>query len=228
MDIPDPLPYLDRGDAGQKLAEVLGGFRGRKDTVIIGILRGGVAVGRALADALSLPLLPWNVRKIGHPANPEFALGAIAEDGGTYLDEDMMAHEGLEFTDIEPIIEDAMQEMRRRREVFAPPEPVSLTGKIVLLTDDGAATGSTLLATLEDMRKLQALRIVVALPVAPLDTADHLRKEADEVVVLAAPAPFHAVGQWYLSFPQLTDEDVLLLLERKGKGGKRTAQKSSK
>ncbi len=228
MDIPDPLPYMDRADAGRRLAEALQGFRGRKDTVVIGLLRGGMAVGRPLADALSLPLLPWNVRKIGHPANPEFALGAIAEGGGTSLDEDVMESEGLAFADIEPIIEEEMREMRRRRNVFAMQDIPLLAGKIILITDDGAATGATLFAVLEDMRKAQAERIVIALPVAPRDTAERLRREADEVVVLATPAPFYAVGQWYLSFPPLRDEDVLELLERKGKGGKRPAGKSLK
>lgn len=215
METPSSIPFLDRADAGKLLAEHLEPFRGRGDAVVIGLLRGGIAVGREIADVLRLPLLPWNVRKIGHPDNPEYALGAIAQGGGTFLDETSMQDQGIAFAEIEPSIEEELKEMRRRQAVFRMEEEPHLEGKWVILTDDGAATGATLFAAIEDMRKLKVSRVTVALPVCAPDTAVLLREEADDVLCLATPAPFYAVGQWYLSFPQLTDDDVRALLRER-------------
>jgi predicted phosphoribosyltransferase len=208
----DPLPLLDRNDAGVMLARALKGYRKKKSAVVVGLLRGGVEVGRALSDELDLPLLPWNVRKIGHPRNAEYALGAIAEGGGTFLDEEVMEAEGLSFTDIEPIVEEELRELSRHKRAFPPVDHSLVGGKTVLLTDDGAATGATLFAALDDMRATHAKRVIVALPVCPPDTAARLRERADDAVILSEPVPFLAVGHWYLSFPQLTDEDVQRLL----------------
>ncbi len=211
------LPFSDRQDAGAKLAKKLTKFKGKKQTVIAGLLRGGLAVGRVLADRLSLPLVPYIVRKIGHPLNPEYGLGAIAEGGGTVLDESVMRAEGLEFSDIEPIIEAQMEELKRRKARFPRKDMPSFAGKTVILTDDGAATGATMLAVIEDMKHANAARIIVALPVCPPATAARLGEKSDDVIVLAEPSPFLAVAQWYVSFPQLTDEEVLALLDTSSK-----------
>ena len=210
--VSDPLPFLDRADAGRELARKMLTFKGKKSVLILGLLRGGVEVGRALADALKLPLFPYAVRKIGHPENPEYALGALAEGGGTFLDEPTMHASGLDFADIEPIIEEEMKELSRRKSTFRSDPLPPLDGKTVILTDDGAATGSTLFATIEDMRKAQVRHLIIALPVAPHETVRKLRESVDEVIVLAEPSPFLAVGQWYITFTQLTDEEVQRML----------------
>lgn len=210
-----PLPFLDRIDAGHKLAEELLARNLGKSGIVLGLLRGGAEVGAVLARELGLTILPFNVRKIGHPANPEFALGAIAEGGGTYLDEEMMNAEGISFADIEPIIEREMEELRRRREAFPRGTSPSLRGRNIILTDDGAATGATLLAAIDALRKAKVKAVTVAVPVCAPDTAHRLREAADTFVTLATPAPFYAVAQWYLSFPQLSDDDVRQFLTAK-------------
>jgi putative phosphoribosyl transferase len=207
-----PLPIPTRTDAGVALAEALRKFKGVKDTVIFALVRGGVVVGRSLADQLSLPLFPFIVRKLGHPGHREFALGAIAEGGSTFLDEATMRAYGITWEDMEPIINEEMEELKRRKEAYlvrARPEPAK---KTVILTDDGVATGATMFAAIEDLRKAKAKKIVVAIPVSPPDTVERLKEKADEVIVLATPEPFEAVGLWYRQFPQIEDEEVLKLL----------------
>ncbi|MDD4318878.1 MAG: phosphoribosyltransferase family protein [Candidatus Peribacteraceae bacterium] len=208
------LPFFDRRDAGTQLARRLEHLRDGKNVLVLGLLRGGAEIGRTLADALGLPLHPYAVRKIGHPANPEFAIGAIAQGGGTFLDEVFMQAESITFEELEPVIEEELRELRRRKEIFAE-APVPLRGKHIILTDDGAATGATMFAAIEDMRAAGVGRITVALPVAAPDTAERLRGLADETTILATPSPFLAVGQWYVFFPQLTDRDIRALLRHK-------------
>lgn len=215
--MPVGLPFEDRRDAALQLAEKLQAYKGHSGVVILALVRGGVEIGSSLADALNLPLYPYVVRKLGHPSHREYGLGAIAEGGATYLDEPAMQMSDVTWEDMEPIIEEEMEEMKRRRAAYLVDARPSLEGKTIILTDDGAATGGTMFAAIRDVRNAKAKEIIVALPVCPPDTAAQLQKRADKLIVLATPEPFDAVGAWYLNFPQLTDEDVLRLLHAKEK-----------
>ncbi|OIO53055.1 hypothetical protein AUJ46_06105 [Candidatus Peregrinibacteria bacterium CG1_02_54_53] len=194
------------------LAEALQKFAGVKGALILALVRGGVVVGRALADTLKLPLYPYVVRKLGHPGHREYALGAVAEGGGTFLDETAMRMGGVDRQDMEPIIAEETEELKRRKEAYLVSARPSLKDKTVILTDDGAATGASLFAAIEGLRKMEVKRIIVALPVCPPDTALRLTEKTDDVVVLATPEPFEAVGLWYREFSQVEDEEVLHLL----------------
>jgi len=207
------LPFPTRKDAGAKLAESLTTYANTKDTLILGLVRGGIVIGRALAEALHLPLYPYVVRKLGHPFHREFGLGAIAEGGETYLDEAMMKLQGVSWDEMEPIIEEELGELKRRVEMYKVHPRPPLNGKTVILTDDGAATGGTMFAAIQDMRKAKVKKVVVALPVSPLDTAETFKKKADEVIILATPEPFEAVGKWYKDFQQVEDDEVVSLLQ---------------
>lgn len=180
--------------------------------MILALVRGGVVIGRALANELKLPLFPFVVRKLGHPGHREYALGALAEGGGTFLDETAMRMSGVTWEDMEPIIEEETEELKRRKDAYLVQARPDLTGKTIILTDDGAATGASLFAAIEDLRKAKVKKIIVALPVSPPDTAMRLKEKADEAIVLATPEPFEAVGLWYSAFPQVEDEEVLRLL----------------
>jgi len=206
------LPFPDRKEAGGALAEALQEYKENKDTLVLALVRGGVVVGGALAETLSLPLFPFVVRKLGHPTHREFALGAIAEGGATQLDEETMRAHGVNWENMEPIINEEMQELKRRKEVYGIAKRPPLKGKTIILTDDGAATGATLFAAIEDLRNAEVTKIIVALPVCPPDTAEKLKQAADEAVILSTPADFCAVGQWYSDFPQVEDTEVQTLL----------------
>jgi predicted phosphoribosyltransferase len=208
-----PLPFSSRTSAGTALAEELLEFKKAKNTLILALVRGGVVIGRALADKLKLPLFPFIVRKLGHPAHREFALGAISEGGGTFLDDATMRAHKVTWEDMEPIIEEEMAELERRKGTYLVHARPDFSGKTVILTDDGAATGASLFAAIEDLRKANVKKIIVALPVCPPDTAARLQEKADDVIALATPEPFEAVGLWYREFPQVTDLEVLRLLQ---------------
>jgi len=207
------LPFHTRTDAGTQLSTQLQKYKNAKDTVILSLVRGGVVIGAALQKKLHLPLFPYIVRKLGHPGHREYALGAIAEGGSTYMDDSAMQAVGLAWEDMEPIIEEEMAELKRRQKVYMVKARQNLEGKTVILTDDGAATGATMFAAIADLRKTKVAKIILALPVCAPDTAAQLRKKADDTVILATPAGFAAVGQFYIEFPQVTDEEVLALLE---------------
>lgn len=209
--------FNDRTEAGRLLAEKLTAYRNKPDTIILALVRGGVAIGRALANELRLPLFPYVVRKLGHPSHREYGIGAIAEGGATYLDETAMKWSGVTWKDLEPIADEETREMKRRVQAYHVRPRPDLKEKTVILTDDGAATGGTMFAAVDDIRGQMAKKIVVALPVSPPDTAEKLQKKADECVVLRTPANFGAVGQWYRHFPQCEDGDVLVLLREKGR-----------
>lgn len=207
--------FNNRAEAGKLLAEKLTAYKSKPNTLVLALVRGGVAIGRVLADELTLPLFPYVVRKLGHPSHREYGLGAIAEGGATYLDEGAMKWSGVTWEDLEPIADEEMKEMQRRVQAYnVRPQP-DLKGKTIILTDDGAATGGTMFAAIDDVRQRAAERIVVALPVCPPDTSAKLRKKADACVIFQEPANFHAVGQWYRNFPQLEDSEVHALLQRK-------------
>lgn len=208
------LPFPDRRVAGLLLAQALQAYRGGSDAVVLALVRGGVAVGRPLADELGLPLYPYIARKLGHPEDREFAVGALAEGGATYLDDEAMKAAQLSWEDMQPIIEEESAELKRRKEAYLVHARPPLSGKTVIVADDGAATGATLFAVLEDLRLAGVRKLVLALPVCAPDTAAKLKKLADETVLLATPSPFRAVGLWYAHFPQVEDAEVLQLLSK--------------
>lgn len=205
--------FADRVDAGERLALALADFAG-PDAVVLAIPRGGVIVGEVVARALHAPLDVVIPRKIGAPMNPELGLGAIAP-GVRVLDRRML--EALRVSDeyLEREIEDQESEIERRQRAYREGRsPVDVRGKVAIVVDDGVATGGTAAAALRWARAQDAGRVVLAVPVAPVASLARLSQEADEVVVLAAPDPFYAVGEWYRRFDQTSDEEVVAALAR--------------
>ncbi len=205
--------FRDRHDAGRRLIPRLRRYRGRPATVVLGLPRGGVVPAAEIAAALELPLDVVISRKIGAPGNPELAIGAVAEDGAPYL-----SAEGLAFTHasqayVDEEVRRQRDEIARRREWFRAGKPLALPEQAtVILVDDGIATGATAIAAIRALRALNVARIVLAVPVAPPDTVEAMRALVDEIVVLASPAMFWAVGAFYADFRPILDEQVCRLL----------------
>ena len=202
--------YRDRADAGRELAQLLADA-GLGDAVIVGLARGGVAVAAEVARALSLPLDALAVRKIGYPRQPEYGIGAAAPgSGGVYL----RTNEGLGEAELRRVVRRAAEAAESLdRALHAAHAPLPVDGKTVVLVDDGLATGATMMAAVHWARVQGASRVVVAVPVGAFQTAEMLRAEADAVVCAHEQQRFGAVGFWYSLFDQLTDEDVIALLE---------------
>jgi predicted phosphoribosyltransferase len=206
--------FKNRHDAGCRLAEYLQVYRG-PDTIVLAIPRGGVVVGYEVAVNLDAPLDVIVPRKIGAPIQPELAIGAIAGDDILVLDEVSIRQLGVSRERLEEEIREQRQEMLRRERVYRGDRPpLDLEGKTVILVDDGVATGSTTMAAARALRMRRPGKLILAVPVAPPDSARRLEREVDELVVLETPEPFYAVGVWYAEFGQTSDEEVLDLLER--------------
>jgi predicted phosphoribosyltransferase len=207
------MPFRDRADAGRQLSGLLADLRG-PDTVVLGLPRGGIPVGYEIARALGAPLDVILVRKIGLPAQPELAMGAIGEDGVRLLNMDVVASEHVseeEFAQVE-VAERA--ELARRAQRYRADRPrVPLAGRTALIVDDGIATGSTARAACQVARAHGAARVILAVPVAPRGSVAALAGAADEVICLESPEPFFAIGQWYSDFAQCSDADVIRLLQ---------------
>ncbi len=183
--------------------------------LVLALPRGGVPVAREVADALSVPLDVLVTRKIGYPYQPELGVGAIAEDGEPVYDDELLARLGLGRSDLRPVVARERAELDRRVKVYRGGRPApEVAGRAVILVDDGLATGGTARAAVRALRGRSAGRIVLAVPVAAPSSAAAMLGEADDVVALALPGTFRAVGEWYVSFSQLTDADVLALLDR--------------
>jgi putative phosphoribosyl transferase len=184
-----------------------------EDVVVLSIPRGGVEVGAEVARSRGWPLDIVIPRKVRSPGNQELGLGAVAP-GVRVLDERMVRSLGVspEYLEREIALEE--EEIRRRSAAYrAGMPPVELGGKVAVIVDDGVATGGTAMAALRWARAQGASRVILAVPVAPAEAVANLAKEADEVVCLATPEPFYAVGQWYASFPQTSDREVVRQLE---------------
>ena len=215
-----PLPFADRSAAGRILGARLlrlsadpavGLSRAR--AVVLALPRGGVPVGREVSAALRVPLDVLVTRKIGYPLQPELGVGAIAEGGEPVFDAEMLAHLGLTAPMLDPVVASERAELDRRIAAYRGGRPApELRGREVIVVDDGLATGGTARAALRAVRAAGADRTILAIPVAAPSSATAMLAEADLVVVLAAPPAFRAVGEWYQSFGQLTDEDVVMLL----------------
>lgn len=207
--------FRDRIHAGDLLAGVLTGYRGSTETVLLALPRGGVPVAAAIAHALTLPLDVFLVHKIGAPIEPELAVGAVAADGLVVLDEKAIERMHISEAALDAAIAHEREELSRRQQLYRRDRPpLTLEGRTVILVDDGLATGYTMLAAARAVRQLRPGRVVVAVPVAPREVLDRLRKEADEIVCVEIASRLEAVGQFYQDFSQISDEQVRKELER--------------
>ncbi len=209
------MVFQDRHEAGKILAKELSSFKGRDDVIVVGIPRGGVVVGHEIAQALNVPLDVYITRKIGAPHNPELAIGAVASDGTLILDHQLAERLGVSQDYIDAESERQKREIERRIAEYrgAVPAP-ELKGKVVIVADDGVATGATTLATVRAIRAQEPSQLVLAVPVGPRDTIESLKREVDQLYVLHAPEIFWAVGAFYNVFDQTSDEEVKALLQR--------------
>jgi predicted phosphoribosyltransferase len=203
--------FRDRTDAGEQLAERLVDLDLDAD-LVLGVPRGALPVARPVADALDVPLGIAVAKKMGAPDNPEYAIGAAASDGSVYLDEETIDRLGIDEEYVERERERAAETAREKANTYRQGEPYDVEGKTVVVVDDGVATGATLTACVRMLREKWAERIVVAVPVGSPGSLAELEGEADDVVALAEPASFRAVGQFYDRFGQVTDEEAIAYL----------------
>ncbi|MGW0806424.1 phosphoribosyltransferase [Nonomuraea sp. NPDC002799] len=205
--------FADRAEAGALLAERLQDVR---DPVVLALPRGGVAVAVPIARRLGVPLDVLVTRKIGYPPAPELGVGAIAEGGEPVFDLQLLRRLDMTPESVADVVEQERDELARRVRVYRGDHPLpALGGREVIVVDDGLATGGTARAALRAVATAGPARVTLAVPVGALETVRSLEAEADEVVVLMTPLDFRAVGQWYVRFDQLSDDDVLELLGRR-------------
>lgn len=212
----DP-PYRDREEGGRLLAARLRAYHNKPLTLVLGLPRGGVVTAAAVAEALELPLDVLVIRKLGTPGQPELAMGAIGPGGLRVLNDDIVKSLRITPVQIDEVAKREAVELDRRERLFRGDRPpLDVVGKTVIVVDDGLATGATMEAAIAVLRRGLAARIVVAAPVAPVDTCERFRLQADEMVCLATPEPFVAVGCWYDEFQQVEDDEVVDILQRVG------------
>lgn len=208
------MRFLDREDAGRRLAEALDFVKGRRGLLVLAVPRGGVVVGSVVARALKAPLDIVIARKIGAPGNPELAIGAVAADGTVVVDEETVASLGVSQGYIEAATEREREEIERRLRAYRGDRPpLDVVGKTLVVVDDGVATGATTLAAVRYLRKQNPRELILAVPVGPPDTVHMLSREVDRAVVLATPEFFWAVGAYYERFDQTSDQEVINLMK---------------
>jgi len=207
--------FTGRSDAGLALAKELEQYRDRDDVIVLALPRGGVPVGAAVAERLNVPLDIFLVRKLGFPGHEEFAIGAIASGGIRVLNPAALEMGHVSPEEIDEIAAREEIELERREQEYRGDRPrPTHQGKVIVLVDDGVATGSTMRAAVAALRQQNPAKIIVAVPVASADACELLSREANEVLCASIPEPFHAVGLWYEDFSQTTDEEVKELLQR--------------
>jgi putative phosphoribosyl transferase len=205
--------FRDRTDAGKILASKLTHYANRPDLLVLGIPRGGVPVAFEVATALNAPLDICLVRKLGVPGNQELAMGAIAADGFEVLNEDLLDWLRISGHTIAEVGDRELHELQRRDRIYRGDRSLpTIRDLIIILVDDGLATGATMRAAIGVLKHQQPQRLIIAIPVAPLDTCNELRAEVDEMVCLMTPKHFSGIGRWYEDFTQTTDEQVCELL----------------
>jgi len=207
--------FQDRAQAGKRLAARLAAYAHRSDVLVLGLPRGGVPVAFEVAQALTAKLDVMLVRKLGVPGHEELAMGAIASGGVRVINQQVKDELRISDHVVDTVAKKEQRELERRereyREGRAPPE---IRGRVVILVDDGLATGSTMRAAVEALKQMGPKRLVVAVPVAAPETCAAFRDQVDEIVCALTPEPFHAVGLWYEDFSQTTDDEVRELLRR--------------
>jgi predicted phosphoribosyltransferase len=207
--------FRDRTDAGRQLASKLTDYADRSEVLVLALPRGGVPVAFEVAQKLNVPLDIFLVRKLGVPGYEELAMGAIASGGVRVINEDVVRYMQIPGEVIDAVAADEQRELERRERAYRDDRPPpDVKDRIVILIDDGLATGSTMRAAAAALRKQRPARIVVAVPVSAPETCDEFRGEVDEIVCAVTPEPFRGVGLWYKDFSQTTDEEVRELLER--------------
>jgi predicted phosphoribosyltransferase len=209
--------FEDRYQAGLALGAELKGYADRPDVVVLGLPRGGVPVAFEVARVLHAPLDVFVVRKLGVPGQEELAMGAVATGGVVVVNRDIVEAYRIPAFVIEEAAEVETADILRRERLYrGTSAALDVAGRTVLLVDDGLATGATMSAAVKAVRELHPSRVVVAVPVAPAESIAELRRNADDVVVVDAPPLFYAVGQWYVDFAPVSDEEVRMLLSRQG------------
>ncbi len=211
------MAFSDRFSAAKELADKLQKYKDDKNTVILAIPRGGLQIGYVLAKELNLPLDIVLTKKIGYPGNSEYAVGAVSLKSyiveNSLLKSGKVTHEYLEreVADIRKLLEERYKKYRGEK------KPCEIKGKTVIITDDGVATGRTILAAIDLLREDKPEKIVIAVPVGPMDTLEELSVKADEVICVLVPQMFYAIGQFYMDFTQVEDEEAVRLLEEANK-----------
>jgi putative phosphoribosyl transferase len=212
------MRFIDRADAGRRLAERLQSLVG-EDVVVLGLPRGGVPVASEVARTLDAPLDVIVVRKLGVPFQPELAMGAIGEGGARVVNEEVVRGAAVTRGEMAEVEAAERRELERQAGRFRGDRPrVDLSGRVVVIVDDGIATGSTARAAGQVARALGARRVVLAVPVAPSGARESVADDVDDLVVLATPEPFRAVGVFYDDFSQVGDDEVIDLLDRSARG----------
>jgi predicted phosphoribosyltransferase len=209
--------FRDRTEAGRLLAEQLEEYANRADVLVLALPRGGVPVGYEIARALNAPLDVLIVRKLGAPGQEELAMGAIASGGVRIMNEDVLPFLSLTEEEIERIVAREQSELERREKLYRGDRPApDARGKIIILVDDGIATGASMRSAVKALRQQQPTKLIIAAPVAARSTCEEFNREADHetCVCLETPEPFFAVGLWYEDFAQTTDDEVRELLAR--------------
>lgn len=205
--------FQDRQDAGQQLAQHLLQYKNKKEALVLGIPRGGIVVAAEVAKQLHAPLDILVIKKLGAPCNEELAIGAVGIDS-SYLDKETIRYLGVSQASIDKLIKKKQQEAKQRMIFFRGKKPFySVKNKLVILVDDGIATGSTMIMAIRIVKKQSPKKVVVAVPVAPPDTITKLEQFADEVICLQQPMLFFAIGQFYHDFQQVQDEEAKRYLE---------------
>jgi predicted phosphoribosyltransferase len=208
--------FSDRRHAGKELGQALSVYRNRADALVLGLPRGGVPVAVEVARTLRAPLDAFVVRKLGTPGREELAMGAIASGGVRVLNAEVIAHYRISSASLDAVTKREEAELMRREQLYRGERPtIEAIGKIVILVDDGLATGSTMRAAVSALRELKPARIVVGVPVAAGAACEEFRSIADEMVCLTTPEPFNSVGAWYADFTQTTDAQVSELLAQR-------------
>ncbi|CAM3067662.1 phosphoribosyltransferase [Legionella steigerwaltii] len=209
------MNYVDRNQAGSVLADLLKNYAKRTDVIILALPRGGVPVAYQVATKLSLPLDIFIVRKLGVPGHEELAMGAIASGGIAVFNEEVVQMLHIQQDAIDKIQKSEQEELSRRELVYRGKRPFpELSGKTVILVDDGIATGYTMRAAIAALKQKKPAKIIVAVPVAARSTCDEIAPLVDELICPMRPNNFYAVGLWYNDFAQTTDDEVMELLQR--------------
>ncbi|MFZ3136111.1 MAG: phosphoribosyltransferase [Thermodesulfovibrionales bacterium] len=209
--------FTDRRDAGLQLAEKLKHYKSCKGVLVLALPRGGAVTGLEIARAIGAPLDVLIVRKIGFPGQLELAIGAVSETGAVVLNQRIISYGGVSKKYIKDEISAQKKEIDRRMRLYRGGRQLEkVEGKTIILVDDGIATGATMKAAIATLREEKIERLIVAVPVSPLETADELSAMADEFICLYTPSDFMSVGNYYRDFTQVTDDEVSEILKELG------------